>query len=347
MTNPEKTTHRSQRRRPVGRQGEQGEQGWVLIAALLIAAVSASLTVGWARHAVLSKGKLEMATGASRIEEASRSGFEHTRELMRRGQPPGTEEDGEDVVVTTSHGDEVRSERRNVGHGRREINVRARHSSGNEHRDASLRGRAEVVPGSRGHGKRSRLRCEEGSKVLLIPGLTMVTGTLVFTPSSDVTGVYLMENGSKIIMEDCNFTGAILTRASLCESNPLATEGSRPEIEFRGGCTMREGTDLPGLSICGPDVRVVADSAARLDVRGMIVAEELDLQCRGVLRKMVICEGDEIIGSNISRPGRSRGPQDFASCVDPGSERMTRISFPTEHFSTDEMDAIEAYDVDA
>jgi len=344
MTNAPQTSHRPH---PQGSAGNQSEHGWVLIAALLIATVSASLTVGWARHAVLSKGKLELATGASRTGEASRSGLEHTRELMRRGQPPGTEEDGDESVVTTSHGDEVRSERRNIGHGKREVHVRARHSSGNDHRNAALRGRVEVVPGSRGHGKRSRLRCSEGSKVLLIPGLTIVTGTLALTPNSDVSGVFLMENGSKLIMEDCTFTGAIVSRASLCEGNPLATGGSRPEVEFRGGCTLREGTDFPGLSICGPDLRVVADSSARIDVHGMIVAEDLDLQCRGVLRKMIVCEGEESISSNVSRPGRGRGPQGFSSCVEPGSERMTRISFPTESFTTEEMDAIEAYDVDA
>ncbi|MFT7462783.1 MAG: hypothetical protein ACI9EF_001125 [Pseudohongiellaceae bacterium] len=323
------------------------EEGWVLIAALLVAVVSASLTVGWARHAVLAKGKLEMSTGASRTEEASRSGFERTRELMNSGQPPGTEADGNESVVTTSHGDEVRSERIVDGHDRRNVNVRAHHSSGNSHRDAALRGRAQIVPGSQGNGKRTRLSDSEGAKILLIPGLTMVTGTLVFTPSSDLSGVYLLENGSRLVMEDCDFTGTILTRASLNQTNVLATGGSRPVVELKGGCTLREGSDLPGMSICGPDLIVQADSDASIDVRGMVVAEEINLPCRGVLRKMVVSEGSETISSKISRPGHKRGPVAFPSFVEPGSERMTYISFPTDHFTAAEMDAIEDYDVDS
>ena len=62
---------------------------------------------------------------------------------------------------------------------------------------------------------------------------------------------------------------------------------------------------------------------------------------------MVVSEGSESLSSSITRPGFKRGPKDFPSFVEPGSERMTYISFPTEHFSSDEMDAIEAYDVDS
>ena len=94
-------------------------------------------------------------------------------------------------------------------------------------------------------------------------------------------------------------------------------------------------------------MRVVAGSDARIDVRGMVVADEVDLNCRGVLREMLVCEGNEVISADVSRPGKGRGPKDYPSFVQPGSERMTYIAFPTEHFSSDEMDAIEAYDVDA
>lgn len=332
-----------------GPTDNRAEQGWVLIAALLVATVSASLTVGWARHAVLSKGQLEMSTGASRTEEASRSGLERTRELMRKGKPPGTEDDGEEDVVTTSNGDSVHSEREedDIEHDKRDIKVRAYHSSGNSHKDAAVRSRAKVVPGSQGKGKRTRLDCVEGSKIIVIPGLTMVTGMLVLTPSSDVSGVYLLENGATLVMEDIDFTGAIVTRASLCETNALATGGGRPTVQLKGGCVLRDGPDLPGLSLCGPDLVITADTDARIDVRGMIVAEDINLPCRGVLREMVVSESTEVISSNISRPGHDRGPQDFPSFVKPGSEKMTYISFPTEHFTDDEMDTMEAYDVDS
>ena len=89
----------------------RGEQGWVLLATVILSAVAASLTVTWARHAVLQKSQLEMSSGASEAEEATRSGLERTRQKMRSGNPPGTEADGEEDVVTTDSGDIIICER--------------------------------------------------------------------------------------------------------------------------------------------------------------------------------------------------------------------------------------------
>lgn len=327
--------------------GRRGEQGWVLVATLILTSVVATITVGWARHAVLSKGQLELASGASRTEEAARSGFDRTREQMRQGRPPGSEDDGEEDVVVTDHGDEVRASRKVKGgeNDKREVRVRVEHESGGDHRRASLRGEAEITPGSQGGGKRTRLRKDEGDKVNLIPGLTRITGELVFTPSSDLDGLFLLEDGARIVLEDCTLRGAILTRASLDPDAPLAEGEDRPEIEIRGSFSCRPGDDLPGLAICGPDARVIADSGATIDIDGMVCAEELDLPCRGALRGLVVTEGSESLGPDVDRPGHSRGPQDFPEYMDVGSERMTRIAFPSLCMDEDDMDAVEAYDV--
>ena len=335
------TTERDKR----GNHLPRSERGWVLIATLILTAVAASITVGWARHAVLSKGQLEFATGASRTEEASRSGFDRLREQMRRGQPPGSDEDGEEEHVITEDGDEVRVSRTAQGHDQREVDVEVRHEGGGDHREAALRGRAEVVPGSQGGGKRTRLRNEDGDKVLLVPGLTMVTGELVFTPSSDLEGIYVMLEGSRMVLEDCTLTGAIVSEAALSDSNPLTTGANRPVVEVRGGFLGRPGADLADLLICGPDLRFEATTDAQIDVSGMVVAEEVDLPCRGAVRGTVVTEVSENIGPNVQRPGHGRGVQDFPACVEPGSERMTRISFPTDEFTVADMDVLEAYDV--
>ncbi|RKY21860.1 MAG: hypothetical protein DRQ55_02735 [Planctomycetota bacterium] len=325
----------------------RGEHGWVLIATLILTSVVASITVGWARHAVLSKGQLEYGSGASRTEEASRSGFARTREKMRKGNPPGAEEDGEEDHAFTEHGDEVIASRNNKSgkNDRRDVRVRVEHESGSDHRDAAIRGEAEIVPGSKGGGKRTCMRKTEGDKVLLVPGLTMITGEMVFTPSSNLEGVFLMEAGSRIVLEDCTLDGVIVTRSALDPDAALATGSDRPEIEILGGFNCRPGSDFPGLSICGPDVLVNCDSGARIDIDGMIVAEDLIVPCRGVLRGMVVTEVDEQIGSLVERPGHGRGVKSFPEYMEVGSERMTRIAFPALEFSEDEYDAMEAYDV--
>lgn len=340
----QKTSHQAARR------PDREQRGWVLIATLFVGALAASLTVGWARHAVLAKGKLEMATGASRTEEACRSGFDRCRAKMRHGLAPGDEAEGEQDVAITEDGDQVTVSRKKVtdedDYDKREVKVRTKHESGNAHKDAALKGRASVVPGNNSKGVKTRLTCDAGAKVLLIPGLTMVTGDLVFTPSSTVTGVYLLEDGARVVLEDNVVEGCFVTRSSLCEDNPVATGSSRPRIEMKGGCKIKDNADFPGLSMCGPDLVISAATTARLDIAGMIVADDVDLPCRGTLRGMVVTEHSESLSSAIARPGHGRGAVKYPKSVEPGSERMTRLAFPTERCTDAEYDAMETYDVE-
>lgn len=337
-----------QNRTSAPRRPGREERGWVLIATLFVGALAASLTVGWARHAVLAKGKLEMATGASRTEEACRSGFDRCRAKMRHGLAPGSEEEGEEDVILTDAGDEVTvSRKKGNSHDKREVKVRTKHESGNSHKDAALKGRATVVPGNNSKGKKTRLTCDAGGKVLLIPGLTMVTGQLVFTPSSTIDGVYLLEDGAEVVLEDNVVNGCFVTRSSLCEDNPVATGSNRPKIELKGGCKFNDNSELPGVSMCGPDLVVSAATSARLDIAGMIVADDVDMPCRGTVRGLVVTESSESLSSKISRPGQGRGPTSFPDSIEPGSEKMTRLAFPTEHVTEAEWDAMETYDVES
>ena len=110
----------------------------------------------------------------------------------------------------------------------------------------------DIVPASsKGNdGNRTCIGKEKGSKINLIPGLTMITGTLVFTPSSDLSGVYLLEPGATIVLEDNTLSGVILTRSSLDPDYVYDTGTDRCRIEIRGTFDATPGTDFPGLSIC-------------------------------------------------------------------------------------------------
>jgi len=376
-----------------------GERGWVLVSALVLSMVAASITVGWARHAVLSKGQLEFSNGASRTEEAARSGLERTKEQMRNGDPPGPVGDGDDgdeddcggwsmdeddgETVNTPQGDRVTSCSREKekgkgngssnkgsfcddeddddkqwghgwdeddgGNGKRRIDIEVEHDEGGDHRKSTVRANCDVVPTSKnGKGKNGKRTCigkDKGSKINLIPGLTMITGTMVFTPSSDLSGVYLLEPGATIVLEDNTLSGVILTRSALDPDYDYDSGTDRCRIEIRGSFDCTPGTDYPGLSICAPDGVVDVDADARIDIGGMVVSEDIFIPAKGVLRGMVVTEGTEEIGTQISRPGAGRGPQDFPDYMSVGSERMTRIAFPSDVFTEDEYELIEGVDV--
>ena len=165
QTTPRRTSSRS-----------PGEQGWVLIAAMIVSGIAATLTMSWARHAVLSKGHLEMAHGASETEEHVYSGIERTREKMRDGKGPGTLEDGEDDVVILDDGDRIRCERDEKSHDRRQIKSRCYRPSGDWSQESSTKARCRVEPrggSKKSSGERTCLTQESGDSVMLAGNLTI------------------------------------------------------------------------------------------------------------------------------------------------------------------------------
>lgn len=327
------------------------QRGWVVLATLILSAAAASITVAWARHVVLAKGTLEMAHGASRREEASRSGLSRAREQMRQGTPPGTADDGQEDTVVTNDGDEVTVERRVKSHDRREIKINARRPGGDFQEEASVRGEAQIVPAGRRPGsaepgpseRRTRLDCETGA--MLAGLLTIVNGTTTYQ-DTELTGLFLLEEGSKLTLEDVVLRGAIVTRAGLCEDNAPTTGGARPQVDVYGGVRILAGTELPGCAVVGPDLLFRADPSARLEVRGTLVAEQVDVPCRSTIKGLVVGEREEAVGSKTKRPGHGRGAPSWPSFVVAGKERVTAISFPALAPSEAELDLMEQFDAD-
>src|SRR5690349_14074715 len=138
----------------VARSARRGESGWVLAASLVMSALAVTVTVTYARHAVLAKKSLEYAQGASEVEEASRSGMERVRERMRDGDKPGTCEQGNQDHCVTPGGQDVTGERTVLTSKKREIRVRATGPSATNSSDEyRTKARSNVQPVSKGKGK--------------------------------------------------------------------------------------------------------------------------------------------------------------------------------------------------
>lgn len=342
--NPSNDNLNGVRRRPTR---ARPEQGWVLIATLIMSALAASLTVAWARHAVLAKTSLEMSTGASETEEAARSGLERTREQMRRGTPPGTAEDGEEQIVETQTGEVVTCEREVVGHDRRDLRMRAESPGDQYEHEATLKGRAAIVPGSCGHsdssGKRTCLSEDVGSEVLMAGHLTVLSGNCEMR-DGEYAGLYLLEEGAELTLENCVLRGTIITRPAAQHDHPLASGANRPQVNIEGNVRLLAGTDLPEVSICAPDAVVRSSNTSRCEAEGVVSADEVEVDGRACFQHMVVCETVEDFGDDCVRPGHGRGARDWPDCLEAGIERVTAISFPATGFTDDELDLLDQFD---
>jgi hypothetical protein len=316
-------------RRPDPRR--RSESGWVFAASLILSALVAAVTVTYARHAILAKKSLEYDQASTAVESASRSGLERVRERMRRGDSPGTIDEGTHDEAVTDSGEHVIGEREVTGHGKRELRAHAASDDGSD--ESSITARADVVPGSDTDGDPTALDCDDGSGVLLAGSLTVISGSVSLS-DVQLSGFFLLEEGAELTLDDVVLNGTIVTRAGLCNGN-LPTEGSnRPRVRVIGGLRLLAGNELPDVAVAGPDLRFEAESGSRVEIDGFVSTDELRLDGRGSVRGMVVTRTQETIGSDISRPGHGRGKPSFPDSVVPGAERVTAIAFPAQPVTT-------------
>jgi hypothetical protein len=325
----------------------RNQRGWVLIASLVLSAIAASITVTWARHAVLAKGRLEMETGASEVEEEARSGLERTRERMRRGDPPGPT--GDEDVVTAPNGDTISCSRDTEGHDRRRLKTHAKRPSGGDEEQASVRARAKIQPGCLGagenpNGKRTRLTADAGGQVFMAGNLTILSSDATYV-DQELAGLFLLEDGVDLTLNNVILRGAIITRPAAAPDHPLSSGANRPTVNLEGNVRLIAGTELPGVSIAGPDAVVSTSAGSRCEIEGFVVADELDCSNgRTTLQQMVVAETSESFGSDCRRPRQGREPRSWPDSIEAGAEEVTGLSFPATEFSEAELAILDAFD---
>lgn len=326
------------RSRPVRSVPRRGEQGWVLLATIVLSAIAASISVAWARHAVLAKGSLEMSHGASETEEAARSGLQRARQQMRAGATKTAQE-----VVQTVDGDMVTVNRTEYGNEQRELRFQAARPGGDISEQAALRAHVSVIPTSGSGDEVTQLECETGDAVLAAGSLTVINSSVTYQ-DVELAGLFLLDAGADLTLDNVILRGTILTRAGLCDTNSPITGPARPQVNVYGTLRLLAGTELPDTAFMGPDAVVTVDAAARVDIQGMVVVDEIDLPARGVLNGLLVSKSSENVGASIRRPGHGRGAQSFPSFVVPGAERVTKMAFPTDDYTTAELDLMETFD---
>ena len=317
------------------------EGGWVLMATLVLSTIVVSVTVTYARHAVLAKKSLEVASGASAAEEASRSGLERTRERMEEGYLPGTEEEGTEDVVETPTGEIVISEREVIDHDDRKLKVEARGNGGSFEDEATLKAKGRVTPG---HGKNDSVTSTDCDTGTMLAGLvTIISGDVTYQ-GTELAGLFLLEEGATLTLDDIVLRGTIITRAGMCKDNLPHSGSSRPAVNVYGGLRHLAGTELPDTAVLGPDLVYICDSQSRVELEGMVVTDEFEVRGRGTVKGMVVSKKDPVFSSNCSRPGNGRGLQSWPESIEPASENVKKLTFPFDQLDDATLDLMDTCD---
>lgn len=325
------------------RRRARNEQGWVLLSSLVLSSLLAALTITWARHAVQAKKTLEIESGASEAEEVTTSGFARVRTMMRNSEVPGGCDTGNEDIVTTPVGGVVISEIHALDHDLREVWVVAKEDMDSS-TEAMLHALAVVVPGNGSLGDtRTKLQSDTCTDAFTAGAVTTVMSDTTLT--GNVSGVYMVQDGVTLTLDDCRFEGVIASTYGLSSATFPATGADRPALVIAGDSTISSGANVPGTAIVMPDGIVEAPSSARFEIDGFVVGEELLLDGRGTVRGMMVSGGVESIGSDVVRPGFGRGPQTWPEDVVAGAERVMTIAFPHEDPSNETLDTMEGFDI--
>ena len=328
--------------RAVPASSHRRESGWVLAATLILSALAITVTVTYARHAVLAKKSLEFSKGASPVEEASRSEMDRVRELMRRGDPPGTLASGTHDQVITPTGEVATGERKVVADQKREVKVHAKGVNPNSDDEYRTTARAKVEPASGPTKTRTTIECPTGD-ILLAGNLTIISGPTEFV-GVELAGLMLLEEGATLKLTDCVLRGTIITRHGACKETPQAVGPNRPKVQVFGGLRLLAGTELPDTAMCAPDALFECDNASRVEVHGFACADEVKVKGKGTVRGMLVSGEDEEIDSTYTRPGHGRGLQAYPAQIVPGGEEIKRVAFPNNAIPSATLDLMATFD---
>ena len=337
---PHPSTPRSSARRAPRR----GEAGWVLAASLILATMATAVTITYARHALLAKHTLQFGKGASEVDEASRSELERVRELMRIGDKPGTIATGDHDSAVTPTGEQVQGERQVTSHSTRELRVQAQGNSTNSTEEAKLKAQSTVVPGNKPEVDATTIECPTGN-IILAGSVTIISGAQSYT-GVEMAGIFLLEDGAELTLQDVVLHGSILTRHGACREHPAATAENRPHTRVYGGLKLVAGAELPDVAIVAPDMILEADPTSRVEIQGFVSADEVIADGRGSVHGMVVHNVSEQFSSKMRRPGYGRGPQPWPATISPGSEEVASLSFPVSTVPESMVVAMETYEIE-
>lgn len=299
------------------------EAGYVLLAALLLTTLVASLVMTYSRHALLSIDSSSVNIASQLAQDAADTGFAWAKQSLKADAAATTRldlGDGRSVAV-------------NVGSAAgslRSIDVDAT----TEGTSQSLQATFEVysITGDR----LPELTAAAKTAVNAATPMIVISGSGSYS-STELTGMIVLRAGATLTLTDVILDGSIVSQAALTGGAGGVT------INLRGGVQIQPGAALPGCAIVAPDATISGDGSERVEIHGAIVASSLALPGTGALHGEVACATAPALGAGIDQPGAGRAPRAWPSSLATGSSDVGRLSFRGVDVRDAEKTAIRGY----
>jgi hypothetical protein len=312
------------------RSARAGQQGFVLLSVLLLAALIVSLTMGHARHALTAADSTHATLRAQAAEHAADSGFAWAKQsLVTSGASSATLSLGEgDIsIAMVDSGEDLHS-----------VTVTAS-GTGFSQEIAGIVETYRALSGSL-----PSLTTEGKRLVNTAAGRIDVTGAQTFA-DTELSGIIYLENGATLTLRNVILTGTIVSEPAC---SPTAwSDSDRTSIIIDGGLLIEAGAALPGCSIVAPDAAITGTGNDRVQIHGVVIARNLTLPGLGALHAQVAVTEPLALGASIDQPGSGRAPREWPDELDTGATAIRRVAFPGVAPTDDEQDAISDFDFPA
>lgn len=306
----------------------RGQRGYALVTILMLSVMIVSVTFGYAHKAASSMRELDGSLRVQRVEESVASALAYVQKRIESdvhdsaslSTPEGTFVDTS-ATALTDDADAILLAMQGTGY------------------ETRVHATAQVV-------------ATQGEP---LPSLTTSARTAATNPSAAIdvtsdtvyedvtlTGVVRLAAGVRLTLRDVVLHGTIVSHAMI--AGTWDEDDAATEVVLEDGVLIIPGTDLPGCAILMPDGVVEADDDANIDVRGVIVADLVDLDDGGgFVHGDVIAANAPTIDVGFELPGSGRGARALPDVLLPGRGRLTRIWFPDATTSEAELDAIQGF----
>lgn len=300
-----------------------GRRGYALLTVILVGALVAAMTLGYARHVIVA-GESEAATLDGELSESAiGSGFHLARQTLAADTARNRSTrlgGGLDVDVAVSDaGDELRAI--TVATGAR-----------------SIEALAEVYPAV--GDDLPTLSYNANRAVWESPNLIDVTSDTAYS-DTEIDGILLLRKGVDIVLDDVIVRGSIVTENAL--SDTLWSAGEETSITVTGGLLVEPGSTLSGCAVIGPDCTVTGTTTSALQLHGVVVARALNLSGVAALHRQVATTTAPSLSADVDFPGAGRAPRPWPTALTVPGESIARIVFPFGEAETAERDSIQAY----
>jgi len=303
------------------------EQGYVLLGSLLMAVLMVSMTMSYARHALVSGSADEALLKVQAAEAAASSGLAWAKQSLLV--------DGSGAASLSINGNgSVDILVSDVGNDIRAITVKTAGDGYTQQVTAT----AEVF--STTSGELPKLSTIGRTAVSGAGAIIDVATDTTFT-DTHLTGILFVRNGVTLTLCDVVLDGTIVTEPALSSSGWTAAEAT--SIIFKGGVLIDPGPTLPGCAIVAPDAAVNAIDSSQIQLHGVVVADCFKVNGVGLLHGQIASATDPVFSAFVEMPGSGRAPRAWPEAIDTGAQGVGRVYFTKQAPTSGEKTAIKSF----